>query len=188
MAMDGQWRDLILCLWPGLPGTWREGRVLSLLVAISFAVSVQVALVVQFVWPELILPAARPVVCFGVVIAWAVFVFRNLSFAWRKPPPKMVGDLFESAQREYLKGNWPEVKRLLEERLAVEPTDVEARLLLATAFRRSDCVTEAMAELERLAAEPHCQFWKEEIRTERSLAAAGGGEPQSIAAEPRDAA
>ena len=77
--------------------------------------------------------------------------------------------LFNQAQREYLKGHWEETEILLNRRLAKQPRDVEARLLLATMFRRSLRLEESLEQLDVMQRFDESARWLFEINREREL-------------------
>jgi tetratricopeptide (TPR) repeat protein len=74
--------------------------------------------------------------------------------------------LFIQAQTEYLQGNWEEAEWLLRQRLSREPRDVEARLLLATLYRRRGRRELARDQLNHLARFDESLAWREEIERE----------------------
>lgn len=152
---------------------------MSLGLALTFSLALQFVLIVRFVWPELLQPALRTVVCFCVAFLWFFFLVRNLARESKRPKlgkPRRADDLFQSAQLEYLKGNWAAVEERLGRLLSGHPDDPEARLLRATLYRRTGQTENAFRELERLSELNAAQCWTEEIERERSLVAAGAPE------------
>lgn len=175
MAANRKSRNWLPCLWPGLPGTWREGRILSLVLALTAAAAAQLVAVVCFVWPEMLQPALRTVVCFCVGGSWLFFVVRNLAQEARRPgfgTPNAADDLFQSAQLEYLKGSWESAESRLKRLVHSYPADAEVRLLLATLYRRMRRPDASAEQLDRLDELPRAKNWKDEIQRERSYAAA----------------
>jgi cytochrome c-type biogenesis protein CcmH/NrfG len=70
------------------------------------------------------------------------------------------------AQHEYLKGHWLEAELTISRMLAKHPTDVEARLLLASIERRTRRFNEAKQALAALAADERATKWLPEIAAE----------------------
>jgi cytochrome c-type biogenesis protein CcmH/NrfG len=78
--------------------------------------------------------------------------------------------LFRAAQGEYLRGNWFEAELALNQLLERNPSDADARLMLATLLRRIGQPSEAAENLRRLAKSVGADKWQLEIaRQERLL-------------------
>lgn len=157
-------------LWPGLPTLWR-GDWSGFAPALAFTLLLNAALLSTFVWTEIVAPGVR----FG---AWGVVAFAVLGSCWTsrraaRGPQRGdfagQGDLFPAALCEYLKGNWVETERLLERALLQQADDLEARLLLATVWRRTRRLDEARAALEELCELDGAVKWISEIRQELQL-------------------
>lgn len=163
-------RTLMTCLWPGLAPLWWRGRWSGLVSALVFAAGLNLLLTATFVWPEWV---ERPWLELGWLAlggVWLVACWRS----WRELPT-LVDDqidavaqtLFVQAQTEYLKGNWYDAEKLLEQLLARRPRDIEGLLLLATLQRHADRPDEALATLERLERLNGSARWLLEIAQER---------------------
>ncbi len=165
-------RRRMMCVWPGLPDLW-DGRVGGLLPALLFAALLQFALFVGQIWPDLLSPASRLVVCFGVVLfwmAWAVPQVLRLAAESRvRSTPATTEHLFQIAQREYLTGNLFQAEQLLEQLLEQSPEDTEAKLYLATLYRRAGRQAEALNVLNELQSTPAARTWHWEVDRERRL-------------------
>ena len=77
--------------------------------------------------------------------------------------------LFNRAQREYLRGHWSETESLLKARLNQTERDIEARLLLATLYRRKTRFEEAVNQLTQIEKFDDSVHWRFEIDRERQL-------------------
>ena len=184
-------------VWPGLTGLALNGRFGDLLLAVVFSAALNFALLTTFVWPQLIsrdlppwgLPAAAWVLVLWFWVMGQRRAVRLLAFrAAKSLQPDEVSDTFlTDAQTEYLKGHWLEAKSLLVRLLSRRPGDAEARLLLASVYRRSgeaELAGEQLAELWRL---PAAVRWQEEIEQEKGKLVrptASGRDRESSAGEP----
>jgi tetratricopeptide (TPR) repeat protein len=166
----------LLSVWPGLARLWLRGHWAGLAVAIGFGGLLQLAFVVTFVWPQLLsrdLPVwATPIGAWLLVVGFWIAGLRS-NLALRREiareamgNPLAVEPLLRRAQVEYLKGNWIEAEATVDELLRQRPADVEARLLLATLYRRTKRLDEARKQLEAIIALPSASTWIDEIETE----------------------
>jgi tetratricopeptide (TPR) repeat protein len=182
------WGRIILCSWPGLPGLWQRGHTSSLVIAVGFAVLLNLALISTFLWPR-VLGEAFPIVSWPVLLlTWStsiLFSYKSMP-VWEQTPKiaaaeggKQSDVLFIRAQQEYLKGDWEEAERLLRRCLEIWPRDIEARLLLATLLRHSRRLFDASEELAHLLKFDESINWISEIRREEKLI-------QIIAADPEE--
>jgi len=69
----------------------------------------------------------------------------------------------------YLQGQWFEAEKSLVQLLRQNPRDVEARLMIATLFRRTRRWDEALRQLDQLERLEASQAWALEIQRERAL-------------------
>jgi len=77
--------------------------------------------------------------------------------------------LFVQAQSEYLKGHWLEAETLLKQLLEQSDRDVDAHLLLASVYRRSNRRADAICQLDLLSRLERAGKWGLEIEQERQL-------------------
>lgn len=178
-------------LWPGLAALWVRGRWEGLIVAVTFGLVLNLALLGTFV-PEM-LPTALSgatsraavwllVLGFWMVGWWASRSGPNTRTATVDPQQN---EWFYQAQTEYLKGHWVEAEMLLAKLIARDPADAEARLLLASVQRRTRRMAEANKSLRDLADLPAASRWAWEIHTEQE--AIGAIEKQQNDSEESDA-
>jgi hypothetical protein len=163
----------ITVLWPGLPQLWLRGEVSALGLAIGFSALLNLSILSTWGWTELLsLPLLLVAWC-GVALIWLVSLVggvvqlpRLCSVSAFDP----TGDLFRAAQGEYLRGNWFEAELALNQLLERNPSDADARLMLATLLRRIGQPSEAAENLRRLAKSVGADKWQLEIaRQERLL-------------------
>lgn len=163
-------RYLTLC-WPGLPWLWLRGSLMGLVLALAFAVALDVAVVTTWIWCELVeLPVA-----IGIWTATAaILVVGTVSAVQAFPAPIHGGRdaatdaLLVAARDAYLARDWTGAETQLRSLLVRAPTDGEAQLLLATLLRRVGRPAEARAALERLARADSGAPWRAEIARELS--------------------
>ncbi len=183
--MVGPLRYLTI-LWPGLPWLWLRGSLPGLVLALAFAVTLDVAMLTTWIWTDLVDPSFR-------LVAWsaatAIWLLGALSALAAFPPAVPVGRSasadasFEAARNAYLARDWIGAEQRLREMLRLAPTDGEAQLLLGTLLRRVGRPAEARAALEALARSDAGARWQTAITRELSLVAAAGRGPAEPAAD-----
>ena len=192
-----RWGQLLLCGWPGLAQLWLRGSYPALFWAIGFSILLNLALVSTFLWPALLgdtFPVIAWPILFCIWLGSTLISLRMIDEL--SVPPQMAAEqersgfsdeivgktdndcqsdstgeishtLFNRAQREYLKGHWSETESLLKARLNQTERDIEASLLLATLYRRSNRFVEAAQQLEQIVKFDDSVHWSFEIDRER---------------------
>ena len=167
------------CVWPGLPQLWRHGSWLGLAAALAFAAVLNFALVNTLIWTQWFSLTWRAMAWTSVGAIWLA----GIAWTWRQEryaaasmtanappnPSSPAEDLFSVATREYLQGNWVAAHEKLAQLLAKNENDVQARLLLASVYRRTDRIPEARAELQRLTKMERAAAWQFEIDHELEM-------------------
>ena len=164
----------MLCLWPGLIKLWRLGEWSSLLTALVFGFLLNVAIASTFLWPEWF---DKPFVIFQWIVVgliwcfcfWQSSQFNNDEEEIQQLKNTKTNPLFIEAQFEYLNLRFSKCVSLLRQILKRNPRDLEARLLLATTFRRQAKFDESEQELQRLEGIDQSVLWKDEIEKEWEL-------------------
>ena len=171
-------------VWPGLPWLWLRGSVAGLVLALAFAVSLDVAVATTFLWPGLVELPFTIAVWAATGVVWLV---STVSAAAAFPPPLLcppaadIDPLFVKARDAYLARDWLVAETRLRELLDLAPTDGEAQLLLATLLRRVGRLDEARTALDRLSASDSGRRWRAAIAAERDRMENGGGdEPATV--------
>jgi hypothetical protein len=162
-----RFRRWAICAWPGLADTWQRGDLAALLLAIGFALLLNLVMLTTFVWTEMV---SQPI----ALTAWTVvlglwgasFVSSVRSVRAAAAAAAGAEDLFPAILGEYLKGNWLEAERLCRQSLRSDEHDVDAQLMLATIGRRTRRFDEAERVLDKLAHTPGSAKWGFEIRDE----------------------
>lgn len=171
-------------VWPGLPWLWLRGSLAGLVLALAFAVALDVALVTTFVWPRLVELPFTIAVWAATAVVWLVSAVSAVAAF----PPSLAGrpaaeiePLFVKARDAYLARDWLVAETRLRELLDLAPTDGEAQLLLATLLRRVGRLDEARDALDKLSASDSGRRWRAAIAAERHLVQHGGGsEPTTL--------
>lgn len=162
----------LTCLWPGLARLWFRGEWTGLLAACLFAVVVNLLIAATLVWPEVAPASMRTAGIFAAALWWLIagcLSLRELPQVAAATDGDPQQGLFVAAQSEYLKGNWIEAEAHLRKLLRRRPRDVEALLLLATLYRRTQRFDEARRQLQQMARLDAARPWQVEVRSEREL-------------------
>ena len=131
-------------------------------------------LLVSFGWSELIGQSLRSTgwVAFGVfwVVAagWSARQCRRRADAGNPDPRE---DGFAEALDHYLKSDYYQAERVLENLLRRNLRDLDARLMLATLLRHAGRLDEAARQLDTLARFEGAGKWELEMQRERDLLA-----------------
>lgn len=164
-------RSLTL-IWPGLAWLWLRGSLGGLVLAVGFAVVLDVAMLTTWIWSDLL----DDQVSVGIwSAAGAVWLMATVSALASFPPaiPRARNDaadaLFRTARDAYLARDWLAAETKLRGLLVVAPTDGEAQLLLATLLRRVGRQAEAKTALEKLSRSDSGVPWQSAIIRELAL-------------------
>lgn len=162
----------ITCLWPGLPRLWWRGDWRALGSALAFAASVNLALLGSLVWehslPHWLLTAGW--LAIGLIWLFSAWIGKGALSKLRDSRAGLENDdLFIRAQREYLNRHWLEAEELLLELVSLRDQDAEARLMLATLYRRTGRKADAEACLLRLERLDGGDRWRGEVARERRM-------------------
>src|SRR5207248_9995883 len=98
------------------------------------------AILAQAVWTEA-LPPGLPAFCAAVaVLTWLAGLGYTLWWIWRCHPERHhaeIDRLYREALEHYLRGQWSDARRRLEQVLALDETDADALMQLGTLFVRT---------------------------------------------------
>jgi len=164
-------RSLTL-LWPGLPWAWLRGSWAGLVLAIAFAVCLNLSIMTAWIWTDFI----ELEMTFGIWTATAIiWTVSSVSALSTFPQPlinyrdEVTEKLFVDARDAYLARDWLRAETKLQTILTLSPTDGEAQLLLCTLLRRVSRFQEAKKALEKLTRSDTGKLWKHAIDRELSL-------------------
>lgn len=164
-------------LWPGLPWLWLRGSLMGFVLAVAFAVTLDMAVLSTWIWSELLgLPFQ--------IAAWAataaIWLVATVSACASFPPPLRLGRdaetdaAFVKARDAYLAHDWLRAETRLRELLEIAATDGEAQLLLGTLLRRVGRFDEARDALEKLSRSDVGRPWQAAVDRElRRIESAG---------------
>jgi tetratricopeptide (TPR) repeat protein len=165
-------------VWPGMPWLWLRGSFAGLVLAVAFALAVDVAVVTTWIWSDLVDFRLSLALWTATAVVWLV---STASAITGFPPPIPRGRdaaadaLFVKARDAYLARDWLAAEAHLEALLAIAPTDGEAQLLWATLLRRVGRTAEAREALAKLSRSDSGGRWRAAIDREIALLDSGGG-------------
>ena len=157
-------------LWPGLPQLWLDGAWTGLLLAALGSGLLNLLVLSTWVWSEMLTQRQLQTGWWILGIAWAgaaVVSWRVRGRRQARVTAPANEAAFPAAMDEYLRGHWFEAESLVARLLAINPADVEARLLLATVLRRTRRYAEARGQLDVLERLQAAAAWRQEITNER---------------------
>lgn len=190
--MVGFARSLTL-VWPGLPWLWLRGSLAGLVLALAFAVAVDVAVITTFVWTELVDVRTSLALWTATAAVWLVATATALT-GFPPPIPRSrdaaADSLFVKARDAYLSRDWLTAETRLRALLELAPLDGEAQLLLGTLLRRVGRLDEAEAAVLKLSRSDVGAGWRAEIAGELRRIAAGRNplEPEAVDSPPHGTA
>ena len=161
-------RSLTL-IWPGLPWVWLRGSRAGLVLALAFAICLDMALMTTWIWTEFVDLRVTLGVWTAVVAIWLIATVSAVSAF---PPPltsrrdAATDRLFTEARDAYLARDWLAAETKLQTLLTLSPTDGEAQLLLGTLLRRAGRLEESKKALELLARSDAGLPWGHAIQRE----------------------
>ena len=171
VSILGNRGNRLLQLWPGLPDAWLRGRLSGLLIALGFGIVLQAAVVASVLWPLWLGSVTNAVVWLVVVLYWLGGALPQLIGGTLSTDEYLAGDiegldLFRQAQAEYLSGNWFQAEQRLQELLAVDESDTDVRLMLATLYRRLGRLVDAEKQLGLVDEFDRAGKWHWEVAQE----------------------
>ena len=171
-------------VWPGMPWLWLRGSLAGLVLALAFAVAVDVAVFTTFIWTELV--DLRTSLALWTATG-AVWLVATVSAVTGFPPPIPRGRaaaaeaLFVEARDAYLGRDWLAAETAVRSLLEISPLDGEGQLLLGSLLRRVGRHDEAEEALARLSRSDAGAAWRAEITRERDRIARDRHAPQADA-------
>ena len=163
--------------WPGWIDGWERGSLRGVLLAWVFSGVLCTAWIGTFWWPAL-LGTWELRFLWGTILcsALATVSYRAMRsvMAGNAKPRGCPTNEFAQAQIHYLQENYFEAEKILapfakHQTLSDEDIDLEAALLLATIYRRTDRYELAIELLDRLLLLERSVKWEAELNQERDL-------------------
>lgn len=169
-------------VWPGMPWLWLRGSVAGLVLALAFALALDVAVFTTWIWSELVDFRLSLALWTATALVWLIATASALT-AFPPPIPRgrdaAVDALFVKARDSYLARDWIAAETKLRDLLTLAPTDGEAQLLLGTLLRRADRLDEASTALETLSRSDAGAPWRTAIARELERIAAARRTPSA---------
>lgn len=156
-------------IWPGMPWLWLRGSFAGLVLALAFALTIDVAVFTTWIWSELVDFRLSLALWTATAVVWLIATGSALT-GFPTPIPSgrdaAMDAMFVKARDAYLARDWLSAETTLRSLLDLSPTDGEAQLLLGTLLRRVNRFDEATAALEILARSDAGVPWKPAIARE----------------------
>jgi tetratricopeptide (TPR) repeat protein len=141
-----------------------------LAVALIAAAVLNVLLLISFGWSELIGPGWRSALWAMLAAGWAAAALWSARLARRDATATetaSAGDAYGHGLDHYLKGDYYQAERVFAALLRENPRDIDARLMLATLWRRTGRLDEAAEQLGLLRRTEGGEKWALEIEDEQ---------------------
>lgn len=172
-------KHYLTCLWPGMAELWWRGRISALPAAIAFAAIVNALLIAKFIYSDWLSGGLVMLACWVVAAAWLVLTIRSIRELPLLLTPRRASDTadpFPEAQTAFLRADYVEAERLLNETLGIEPRDPPALLLLSSIYRHTGRLHASqllLAEVRKLevADRWELEFAAEQTRLQRDIEA-----------------
>ena len=130
----------LLTIWPGLAQIWTGQEVLGLILASAFAAALNLAIVSKYLWTEAFATGMPTFFATIAALTWLAAFGYTIWWLWRCHPARhreVIDGLFRDACEAYLQGRWDDSRRGLERLLAIDETDLDALMQLATLYQRT---------------------------------------------------
>jgi hypothetical protein len=164
-------------VWPGLPWLWLRGSLSGLVLALAFAVALDVAVLTTWIWSDLVSLRLTIALWTAIAAIWLVSTASAFS-AFPSAIPQVRSEaaeaLFLKARNSYLARDWLAAETHLRTLLDLAPTDGEAQLLWGTLLRRVGRPKEAREALEKLARSDSGARWRTAIGRELAVLGSAG--------------
>ena len=165
MRVSHRW----LCLWPGLPQLWLRGCWWGLSYAVTFTVLVNFVLAATFLWSNWVGWGIVAIGWFGAFSIWFVFASISVWYSSRLDGEQTNDLPYREAQQKYLSRDWLEAEAILEKLLRRDSLDVDAHMMMATIYRRTNRWDQSRRVFRTLEGIEHSRKWQLEIQQEREL-------------------
>jgi hypothetical protein len=151
---------------------------MGFILASTFAVTFNLAVVSRFIWTESFSPGWADFFATVAACHWVASLGYTLWWIWLCHPERHraeIDRLFREAIEAYLQGRWNEARRKFERILAMDETDADALMQLGTLFVRTEQPALARRAFRQCLELDGGGKWRWEI--ERSLSRLGDDRP-----------
>lgn len=165
-----------LSAWPGLPQIWSGQEVLGLILAASFALVLNLAVVARFIWTESFAPGWAAFFATLAACHWLASLGYTLWWVWLCHPERHraeIDRLYREGTESYLQGRWNEARRRFERILTMDETDADTLMRLGTLYVRIEQPALARRAFRQCLDLESGTKWRWEIR--RALERLGDG-------------
>ena len=124
---------VLLSAWPGLAQVWTGQEVMGAIVAVVFALALNLAVLGTWVWTGLLPPPALTFLTALAAMTWLATLLYTAWWLWRCHPDRHraeIDRLFREALELYLRGQWVAARDRCEAILTRNENDAEALLQL----------------------------------------------------------
>ena len=127
----------VLSIWPGLPQVWSGQELLGLILAALFAATLNAAVISRYLWTEAFPPGGSTFLAALAALTWLAGLAYTLYWISCRHPEHYRVDidrLYRDAMEHYFQGHWNDARKTLERILALDETDADALMQLATIY------------------------------------------------------
>lgn len=158
-----------LLFWPGFERAWRTSDSKSVLWTTAFSWGICLALVGLFVWPEWLPYWFCSSLCVGLGITSLVTGTRSMLFGVSRVEGVSVDtdSNLRQAQSCYLRSEYFEAEKLLQQNLSFYEADIESALLLIAVYRRTARYEEALRWISQTQKREFSAVWNQVLQLEK---------------------
>jgi hypothetical protein len=145
---------------------WTGQEVLGLILASVFAITVNAALISQWVWLEAATPSSRAFLYLAGALSWLFSMIYTIWWSWRCHPEQHraeVEKLIRDALQYYLQGRWNEARLCCEQVLCRDESDADALMQLGMIHLRAGHPTLARQTFRQCLETEAGSKWRWEI-------------------------
>jgi tetratricopeptide (TPR) repeat protein len=156
----------VLSFWPGLPQIWGGQLAIGLLLAVTFSLFLNVALVTTFIWRDWVGLGVVSLAWYATAACWAWALGATIWWLWRRHPEHFHAEidiLLREALQDYLQGRWQQAQARLERVLKLDESDCDALVHLATLYAHAGRTAEAREAFRRCLQLDGGGKWRWEI-------------------------
>ncbi len=166
----------VLSVWPGLAQIWTGQEILGVILALLFAVTLNLAIAARWIWLDAFAAGWSEIFATLALLTWLASFGYTAWWVWLCHPERHrreIERLFRDAMEAYLQGRWNDSRKRIERILAMDETDADALLHLGTLYVRLEQPALARRAFRQCLELEGGARWRWEIQ--QSLARLGDG-------------